>query len=339
MVLDAATARLRGLDPGLQRIIAIAAVGLLVPFGLFEGGSSYLSRMFSLVLIFAIIAIALNIVYGHADVLFLFMGAMAGIGAYWTVLVADAYGLSMWVTVLGAPVVVGIVGGLVSYAVSRRRFTLGLSAIATLALQLSVIQALIGFSSVTGGSTGLPFSGLSIEPLEALLGLSPALAIYYVLLGLLLAVLAFYWWFFHTRYGVAYDMLRQDSFAAAATGVNVLKYQTVAGFISGFIVGIVGPFYAQLNGTVIPGMFEFAIVDVTVLIVLVLGGLRTMTGPVIGAVFIVFLEDYLGQFATWRSVIFGLLLIVLFLYFREGIVRQGAHLIERTGLFHRSSGG
>lgn len=330
-----------GLEPDIHRIdglkIAVIAVVLaLIPVVFFTAGRSYLSRLFTLMLMFTILAVALNIAYGHGDVLFLCLGALTAVGAYTTLLVAEALGLSLWLTVVPSALAVGLIGALISYAASRRRFTLGISAIVTLAVQLSIIQIIIGLDDLTGGSTGKPFGGLEIRFLQDTLGIAPTTALYYFLLVVLIGVLVVYQWLMSSRYGLAFEMLRQDKTSSETSGINVVKYQTVGGFVLGVIVGFVGPFYGQLNGIVLPGMFTFVAVDVTVLIILILGGLRTMSGPVVSAGFIIFTDDYLSSFGTWRAVVFGGLLIVLFLYFRRGIVPYLSDQLEAARDANRS---
>lgn len=320
-----------------RAIAVIAGVLALVPLVFFAGGRSYLSRLFTLMLLFTILAIALNIAYGHGDVLFLCLGALSGLGAYTTLLTAEALGLSVWLTILPSALAVGLFAAVISYAASRRRFTLGISAIVTLAVQLSVIQILIGLDDLTGGSTGKPFSGLTVPAVEGLLPQPTAL--YYFLLVVLLVVLGVYSWLMSSRYGLAFEMLRQDKTSSETSGINVVKHQTLAGFVLGTIVGFVGPFFGQLNGIILPGMYTFLAIDVTVLIILILGGLRTMLGPVVSAGFIIFIEDFLSSFGTWRAVVFGAMLIVLFLYFRRGIVPYLASQLEGVTARSESSGG
>lgn len=284
--------------------------------------SRAISRLFVLVLIFAILASALNIVFGHTDQLFLFIGALAGLSAYGTALTADWLGISAWLTLLFGASIAGITGLAVSYVSARLEFNVILISILTLALQFALIEVFVGARGITGGSTGFRFSGLALASVEEVLGVQYAefYILYYILLVLLAGVLIFYEWLRSSKYGIAFNAIRQDELAAKAIGINVVRYRTIAGFISAFIIGLVGPFYAQLEGAIFPGLFEFTQIDVMVLIILVIGGIRTLLGPIVGAGAIIFLNEELQEFGQWRVVLFGFLLIVLFLYFRRGIV-------------------
>ncbi|GAB7021109.1 branched-chain amino acid ABC transporter permease [Halostagnicola bangensis] len=290
-----------------------------------------ISRLFVMILIFSVLALALNIVFGHTDQLFLFVGALTGLGAYSTALTADYLGVSPWITIIPGAIFVGLIGLVVCYVAARRRFTVILISILTLALQFAIIEIFVGARNITGGSTGFTFSGLGLEPVQDALGVHEHFVLYYMLLGILTALLLFYQWLRTSKYGVAFNTIRQDEIAAEAIGVNVVRYKSIAGFVSAFIIGFIGPMYAQLEGIIFPGLFAFDAIDVLVLIILIIGGLRTTLGPVVGAAIVIMVNEELQGFGQWRTALFGFLLIVMFLYFRQGVVPY-ADKIEREHL-------
>lgn len=291
----------------------------VMPFLFFTGGT-YVARIFTLFLMFAVLAMALNIVFGHTDQLLLFTGGVVGLGAYTTLITANAIGISMWATVLLGGVFAGAFGAFTCWVAARRRMGIIVISILTLALQLALIEAYFGFSDLTGGDTGMrtPQTEL-VGSLEAM-GIPKLTFLYYAFLVMLALVLLLYQYLMKSHYGLAFDVIRQDELAAEAAGVAVVRYKTIAGFISTFIMGLVGPFYAQIEGFVFPSMFSFPVIDVLVLIILVVGGLRTMYGPIAGAALLVYVNEQLQAAQQYRRMVFGLLLMILFLYFREGIV-------------------
>jgi branched-chain amino acid transport system permease protein len=129
-----------------------------------------------------------------------------------------------------------------------------------------------------------------------------------------------YWWLRNARYGLAFKAIRQDEVASEAAGIDVIKYKVIAGVIGAAIIGLTGALYAHSEGYVLPSLFTFKEVDVIVLIMLVLGGMRTIVGPVLGAALVVYINELLQGVGQWRTAVLGALLIVLFLYFRDGIV-------------------
>ncbi|MEY7851644.1 branched-chain amino acid ABC transporter permease [Natrarchaeobius sp. A-rgal3] len=307
----------------LQRAYLPLVVGALalVPPLFFREGATYISRMFMLVLIFATLAIALNIVFGHTDQLLLFTGALTGIGAYSTALLADSLGISPWATVIPGALLAGIVGGMVCYVAARRSLTVIVISILTLALQFAIIEVFTGARGLTGGDTGFRFSGLGLETVQESLGVHEHVVLYYIFLGILVGALLVYQRLIGSQYGLAFETIRQDEVAAEAAGIDVVRYKTLAGFIATFVIGFIGPFYVQLQGFVLPGMFAFNEIDVLVLIILIVGGIRTMYGPILGAALVVYIDFQLqGSAAQYRTAIFGLLLLFLFLAFRQGLV-------------------
>lgn len=315
--------RVRGYD--LPILLGVLAV---LPLVVVEAGQTYQARLLVLFLIFALFAIALDIVFGQTDQLFLFVGSLAGIGAYTTALLADATAVTAWVFLPVGALVAGSLGFLVSYVAARRNMTIIVIAILTLSLQLAINEFFVGARSITGGSTGFIFRGLQPDPLVDLLGISPRVATYYVVLVLLAAVLVLYRRLMRSRYGLAFKAIRQDEVAAESVGINVLRYKVIAGFTAAVIIGLAGAMYAQTQGRVIPGMFEFQRVDVIVLIMLVLGGMRTLYGPIFGAAVIIYINESLQVAGRWRTAIFGGLLVVLFLYFRAGIVPKAGEVLR-----------
>lgn len=323
------------------RNVGIAAVAFaLAPLAVL--GSSYYQGVLAHLLIIALFAVALNVVFGHTDQLFLFVGGLAGVGAYGTALLADVLGVTAWVTLPLAALVCGLIGLGVSWISAKRNFTVVLISILTLNLQLVFSEVFVGARDLTGGSTGFPYEYFSLEGVAEAAGVSAELVLYYLVLLLLVATLALYLRIVHSKFGVAFDAIREDEVAAESIGIDVVRYKTIAGFVAAFLIGVVGVFYARESGYILPGAFSFLAVDVIVLIVLVVGGLRTTLGPVVGAVIVVGIEEYLNSaqsLQSWQTAIFGALLIFLFLYFRNGVVRSVRERLVALGVVGDPDGG
>lgn len=302
---------------------AIVTITILAIFPLFVVGerTTYQESLFKTFLAFAILAMAINIVFAHTDQLFLFVGALTGISTYITVLLADTLGVTPWITIPVGMAAVASLALVVSYVAARLGMTIIVIAILTLSLQLASQEFFEGARSITGGTTGFAFTGLEVPIIESLLGLPDGFGNYYVLLGILAASFVLYSRMMRSKYGLAFDAIRQDEVAAESVGINVIRYKMIAAFAGAALIGLVGPLYASSEGWVQPSLFTFERIDVLILIMLVLGGLRTMLGPVVGAGAIILInQDLQSTFGQWRTAAYGLLLIFLFLYFREGIV-------------------
>ncbi len=302
-------------------LLAVAPIPIL--------GSSYYEGILTRLLLVAVLAVGLNLVFGHTDQLFLFMGGLAGLGAYGTALIADWTGVTAWVTVVAAALIAGLLGLAVSWVSAKRRFTVVLISILTLNLQLVLSQTFVGARDITGGSTGFSYrSYFSLSTLAEPVGVPEKIILYYVALLVLVVAMLVYVWLTTSRYGIAFDAIREDEVAAASIGVDVVYYKSLAGFIGAFVIGFTGPFMAREASYMLPGEFSFLSVDVLVLIVLIIGGLRTTLGPVVGSAIVVGIEEILAaQAAEWRTAIFGALLIFLFLYFRQGVVNAADGLV------------
>jgi len=314
----------------LRNVGIVAALLALAPLPVM--GSSYYESILAHLVVVAMFAVALNVVFGQTDQLFLFMGGLAGIGGYGTALIADSLGISAWVTLPIAAFVAGLIGLAVSWVSAKRKFTVVLISILTLNLQIVLAEVFVGARDLTGGSSGFRYDYFSLGSVAGPAGVGERIVLYYLMLALLVALLILYMWLVNSRFGVAFAAIREDEVAASSIGIDVVRYKVIAGFIAAFVFGLVGAFYARESAYILPSAFTFLTVDVLVLIVLIVGGLRTTLGPVVGAGIVVAIEEVLvTTFTDWREPIFGLLLVFLFLYFRSGVVPVLGDLGSRFG--------
>jgi branched-chain amino acid transport system permease protein len=139
--------------------------------------------------------------------------------------------------------------------------------------------------------------------------------------------------------GIAFETIRQDETAARSIGVDVVYYKTLAGFLAAAGIGVAGVLLGQRQEFILPTTFAFEGVDVLVLVMLIIGGLRTTFGPVIGAAIVSVLEEALQlTFGEWETFIFGGLLIILFLYFRSGVTPALDSIGDRLGIGSTAAG-
>jgi ABC-type branched-subunit amino acid transport system permease subunit len=114
--------------------------------------------------------------------------------------------------------------------------------------------------------------------------------------------------------------LSDDELTAELSGIDVTWYKVLTAAVASAFLGLSGALYAFYNGIVSPSVFSFVGIDIPVLIALLLGGMRTRLGPVIGAVALAVLEELVRPFGQLNVLVYGVLLIVLFTTFREGVV-------------------
>jgi len=155
---------------------------------------------------------------------------------------------------------------------------------------------------------------------------------YYVFLALLLVYLAVYRLIQRSRTGWAFRALRDDHVAAELSGVDVGRYRVYAGAIGSAMLGLSGAIYAHTgHGHIGTTTYGFGQVDVRVLVMLALGGIASLLGPVLGAVILTWLDELLVDVQQLRLIIYGVVLIVLFIGLRRGIGPTVVDLFRRWG--------
>jgi branched-chain amino acid transport system permease protein len=301
--------------------IAVAgAVLALVPLWL--GDSRYLMGLAVDALVFGAYAVAFNVIFGSTNQLFLCVGALAGVGGYTSAILSDRAGLPMAVGMLLATALATALGGLLSWVAVRRSLDVIFTGIVTLAFSLSFASLVLGQRELTGGETGLLVSA------GAGAFLQDRVAAYYVFLGMLVAFLVVFRALQRSHIGWAFRALRDNELAAELAGVDVARYRIYAGLIGSAMLAITGAVFAHSDGFISPSTFEFAHVDVRVLVMLAFGGLGTLLGPVLGTVVFAVLDEVLIDFEQLRTVLYGLLVIAIFLGFKRGAVPAVADFLR-----------
>ena len=301
--------------------IAVTAVVLaLVPLWL--GDSRYLMRLAVDALVFGAYAVAFNVIFGSTNQLFLCVGALAGVGGYTSAILADRAGLPMAVGMVLATALATALGGILSWVAVRRSLGVIFTGIVTLAFSLSFASLLLGQRDLTGGETGLLVDAGTDTFLRE------RVAAYYLFLGMLVAFLVVFRVLQRSHIGWAFRALHDNELAAELAGVAVARYRVYAGLIGSAMLGLTGAVFAHTDGFISPSTFEFGHVDVRVLVMLAFGGLGTLLGPVLGTIVFAILDEVLVDLEQLRTVIYGLLVIALFLGFKRGAVPAAADFLR-----------
>lgn len=289
------------------------------------GGSPYYMRLATLALIYMAWTVAFNLIFGHTKQLFLCLNALAGTAGYVAVVLALQLKLSPWVTVpIGVAAAAGL-GALFSYVSVLRGLGVIFLGIVTLAFSLIFHNLVLGLRQFTNGETGLVTRGLGFPLLEQ------PVASYYIFLAALALALLVYHVLMSSKSGMAFRALSDDELTAELSGIDVTRYKVLAATVGAAILGLTGALFAFYNGIISPSVFSFVGIDIPVLIALLLGGMRTRFGPVLGAVAFALIEEAVRPFGQLTVLVYGVLLIVLFTAFREGL----APLLERASAAFR----
>jgi branched-chain amino acid transport system permease protein len=310
----------RSLARAFWPIVVTGVVLALVPLWL--GDSRYLMRLAVDALVFGAYAVAFNVIFGSTNQLFLCVGALAGVGGYASAILADRAGLPMAVGMVVATALATALGGFLSWVAVRRSLGVIFTGIVTLAFSLSFASLVLGQRNLTGGETGL-----LVDAGEGTF-LRDRVAAYYLFLGTLVAFLAVFRALQRSHIGWAFRALHDNELAAELAGVAVARYRVYAGLIGSAMLGITGALFAHTDGFISPSTYEFGHVDVRVLVMLAFGGLGTLLGPVLGTIVFAILDEVLVDFEQLRTVLYGLLVIALFLGFKRGAVPAAADFLR-----------
>jgi len=309
----------------MKSISILALVLALVPA--VAGDSAYYLRLATLALIYMAWTVAFNLIFGHTKQLFLCLNALAGTAGYVAVVFAIQLKLSPWVTVPIGVAAAASLGALFSYVSVLRGLGVIFLGIVTLAFSLIFHNLVLGLREFTNGETGLVTRGLGFPLLEQ------PVASYYIFLAALAVALLVYHALMSSKSGMAFRALSDDELTAELSGINVTGYKVLAAAVGSAILGLTGALFAFYNGIVSPSVFSFVGIDIPVLIALLLGGMRTRFGPVLGAIAFALIEEAVRPFGQLTVLVYGVLLIVLFTAFRDGL----APLVARASAAFRGT--
>lgn len=271
--------------------------------------SSYWQNIVVMISIYGILALTLNWFLGYGGMIFLGHAGFFAIGAYVTGILSVNFGVPFIFSLILSGIItllVGVILGILCLRLSGYAL-----AIATMAFaELIRLILLNDWGGITGGPKGI--RGI-YDP--SFTGMIP----YYYFGIFLLAVTGFF--FYRTRNSIIGKLtmaIRDNEIGALASGIRVNLYKTLVFAISAFITGIAGGFYAYHLGYVSPSTADI-MVTVDVLLMVVIGGMGTLSGPILGAAVIVMLPELLRPIGQFHAIIYGVLLIVLIIFRPQGL--------------------
>jgi len=275
--------------------------------------NNYYIDILNLCLLYSLLAVGLNITVGYTGLLDLGYAAFYGVGAYVYALLSTGIGLSFW---LGLPV-----GGLVAafFGLILGLITLRLRgdylAIITLGFVQIIYLVLNNWDSVTQGPNGIMQIG---RPEIAGFVIRDQLHFYYLILSFLLIVVLAVHRLVHSQIGRAWIAIREDELAAEAMGINTTRMKVLAFALGAGIAGIGGVFFAARYTFVSPESFTF-LESVRILSMVVMGGMGSLPGAILGAFLLTLLPELLRDLANYRMLIFGAALVVMMVFRPQGI--------------------
>ena len=253
-----------------------------------------------------ILAVGLNLIVGFSGQLALGHAGFMAIGAYTTgIITKQTPGMAGFlVSILVGTLIAGVVAFAVGYPTLRLKGDY--LAIATLGIGEIIRVAILNMPELTNGAAGL--SGIPINLMNW------RLAFIFMVVVLLIVVN-----YINSSSGRATIAVREDQIAASSLGLNTTRLKVRAFVIGAMTAAVAGSIHASYLGVINPNQFTFDR-SIDVLIIVVLGGIGSITGSVFGAVSLGVVNLYLQQFGAWRMIIYALVLILIMLFKPSGLL-------------------
>jgi branched-chain amino acid transport system permease protein len=311
-------------------VVVLLLCALALPFT--SAGTEYWMTVASNIGVYAATAIGLNIVVGLAGLLDLGYVAFLGIGAFVAANLSGAAAsvigihLPFLLVMVISSVVAGMFGAIVGSPTLRVRGDY--LAIVTLAFgEIFVRSAQNNIGSLTGGANAIPnipqvaIGGLAFNESITIGAVRlPSGVLYYIAIVLLVSVVMLVFGNLkYSRLGRAWIAIREDEDAAAAMGIRTGPIKILAFLIGAMLAGLAGAFFAHKTGVVAYDSFRF-LESVTLLSAVILGGMGTIPGAVLGASILFVLPEKLREFSDYRLLIFGLALVLIMRFRPQGII-------------------
>jgi branched-chain amino acid transport system permease protein len=304
------------LRPPVLAAIGGVIVALLLPLVI----QTYWLHVLIVAYFYAVLASSWALLAGYGGQFSFGHMAFMAIGAY-------ASGLA---TIhLNVPIVVGMLVGTAAAALAgwaigalTLRFKAAYLALFTIAFSEILRTIIRAEPQITRGDRGLK--------VDALFGGSlTRIPEYYVMLGILVASLAFMYWLAQSRVGLFLRAIREDEEAAAARGIDVVRYKVLIFVITSLIAGLAGTIFAHYITIITPNVMVISQMGL-VIAMAIIGGVESLIAAAIGAILIQISLELLREFGAWRLVIFGGLLMITLRFARNGILPP---ILQRVFMF------
>ena len=289
----------------LAVLLAVAPV-LLVPLG---GYHALLSEM----VIFAVFAIGFNLLLGYTGILSFGHAAYFGLAGYTMGLLLVHSDLPLLVTMLAGVVVAGVAALIIGLLIIRKA---GIYfAMLTIAFGQMFFFVAMRWKTVTGGE-----DGLSSIPRRPLFGsdLSSPVRFYYFAAAVCLLAAVVAWRLIHSRFGDVLRAIRENEARCQAVGYDVQRYKLAAFVISALFAAVAGTLYVLLLRYAFPQTMDW-VRSGNVVVMSLVGGLGTFSGPILGATLITFLNNFVSFHTKYWQLVMGAVFVVFVLFFPRGI--------------------
>jgi len=274
----------------------------------------YYLHLFNLMLIYSLFSLGLNILTGYTGITSFGHAGFFAFGAYATAILSIRYGVPPILSIFFASFLTGAIGFIIGLPVIKIS---GIYlAMVTLASAEFIRLLAINWESFTGGPLGI-----SNIPIISILGyyVNNEQSFFFFLYPILIISTYVFTRIIDSRFGRSLEAIKDDERAAESIGIPCTKNKLISFFISGFYSGMAGALYAHFDRFISPDTFTFSL-SILVLCMVVIGGMGTVLGSILGAMIIVILLEYLQPLGVYRLLVYGLLLTIMISYYPKGLI-------------------
>ena len=295
-----------GIEP---KKIAMAGLALLALVLLPLGVSPYIKAFMVTLLMYVVMVQSWNLFSGCTGYVSLGHGLFFGVGAYGFAIAVTTFKAPFWAALLAAGVIAGVVAVVLGSVLLSTKMNVAYFSVLTLGLN-EILKAVVANTKELGSSYGITLPPLTNQ-----------LIAYYYLLGLALIITILIWQLKRSRHGLALKAVFADEVAAETAGINTLTYKFQTFVVSGIFPGLAGGMIGWYWSYIDPYMAFDLIISFFIMEMVFLGGIGTLFGPVIGAVFMSLAIEILStNLQNIHPILFGLAVIIVIISCPGGIM-------------------
>ncbi|HIZ44873.1 MAG TPA: branched-chain amino acid ABC transporter permease [Firmicutes bacterium] len=302
------------------KLIIGAAILLLVPVIV---PNSYIMQLVLNILVYVILAMGLNLLTGFTGILSLGHAAFFGIGAYASGILNTRLGWPFWATLIISVVITALLSLLLAFPALRVKGTY--LVLMTIGFGEVVRLLLVNWIALTNGPNGIV--GISY-PDFGFFKLTNMNQCYYLALIFAVLLMLYLRVLMKSRVGRCLLAIRDDDRAAELVGIDVSQYKLKAFMISAAYCAIAGSLYAHVIRFISPDSFR-ADESQLILCCVIIGGIGTFKGPVIGAILLTIIPELFRSLADFRMVLYGVILMIVIIFFPGGVARYWDLLVAK----------
>lgn len=289
-------------------VVLLALIALVLP--LFVKNEYYL-HLVILILLWTALGASWNLLGGYTGQVSFGHSAFFGMGAYVSLILHTKLGVSLWMGLLYAGIAASIIAipiGAICFRLRGPYFSLSILAFSEV-LRLIVLH----WKAVTEGAVGILLITTIVDS---------KVSFYYLLLIVTAIILFFVGYIVKRKWGFYFIAIRDDEEAAEALGIHTTRYKLYALIVSAFFTGVLGSLFANYTSYIDPYIvFHIGDVAIAMVLIVILGGIGTHWGPLVGAICVVLInEAFRLVFANASVLIYGAMIVLVILFLPKGIV-------------------